>query len=108
MVVMVSAYAGTPESFWHTGRPRAEHDPALMRRYGRLRDAGLSVRKIAGELGISATTVQSTRCLYSPTPRAAMRMPLRLWQRSCIGNISTWSVSTMIPDILESKKLLSS
>jgi DNA invertase Pin-like site-specific DNA recombinase len=40
------------------GRPRAEDDPTLMRRYERLKSAGLSVRKIAGELGISATTVQ--------------------------------------------------
>lgn len=40
------------------GRPRAEDDPALMRRYQKLRDAGKSVRSIAGELGISATTVQ--------------------------------------------------
>jgi DNA invertase Pin-like site-specific DNA recombinase len=40
------------------GRPRAEDDPKLMRNYQKLKDAGKSVRVIAGELGISATTVQ--------------------------------------------------
>jgi DNA invertase Pin-like site-specific DNA recombinase len=40
------------------GRPKAEDDPILMRRYQKLRDAGKSVRGIAGELGISPTTVQ--------------------------------------------------
>ena len=40
------------------GRPKVEDDPLLMRRYQKLKDDGLSVRKIAGELGISATTVQ--------------------------------------------------
>jgi len=40
------------------GRPRATDDLKLMRRYQKLKDAGKSVRAIAGELGISATTVQ--------------------------------------------------
>lgn len=40
------------------GRPKVEDDPALMRRYRRLKSAGKSVRAIASELGISATTVQ--------------------------------------------------
>ena len=40
------------------GRPKAEDDPTLMRRFRKLKDAGKSVRVIAGELGISATTVQ--------------------------------------------------
>jgi DNA invertase Pin-like site-specific DNA recombinase len=40
------------------GRPKAEDDPTLMRGYRKLKDAGKSVRVIARELGISATTVQ--------------------------------------------------
>lgn len=40
------------------GRPKAQDDPTLMRRYQKLKDAGRSIRAIAGELGISATTVQ--------------------------------------------------
>ncbi len=40
------------------GRPRVEENLALMRQYRKLKDAKLSVRKIAAELGISATTVQ--------------------------------------------------
>jgi len=40
------------------GRPKAQDDPTLMRRYQKLKDAGKSIRAIAGELGISATTVQ--------------------------------------------------
>jgi DNA invertase Pin-like site-specific DNA recombinase len=40
------------------GRPKAEDDHKLMNRYQKLKANGLSVRKIAGELGISATTVQ--------------------------------------------------
>lgn len=40
------------------GRPRVEDSPALMRRYQKLRKAGKSVRSIAAELSISATTVQ--------------------------------------------------
>jgi DNA invertase Pin-like site-specific DNA recombinase len=40
------------------GRPKAEDDHKLMSRYQELKANGLSVRKIAGELGISATTVQ--------------------------------------------------
>jgi DNA invertase Pin-like site-specific DNA recombinase len=40
------------------GRPKVEDDPEMMRRYRRLKNAGKSVRMIASELGISATTVQ--------------------------------------------------
>jgi DNA invertase Pin-like site-specific DNA recombinase len=40
------------------GRPKVEDNPKLMQKYGTLRKQGLSVRKIAAELGISATTVQ--------------------------------------------------
>jgi DNA invertase Pin-like site-specific DNA recombinase len=40
------------------GRPKAEDNPTLMRRYQKLKDAGKSIRVIAGELGISPTTVQ--------------------------------------------------
>jgi DNA invertase Pin-like site-specific DNA recombinase len=40
------------------GRPKAEDNPILMRRYQKLRDAGKSVRVIAAELEISPTTVQ--------------------------------------------------
>jgi DNA invertase Pin-like site-specific DNA recombinase len=45
------------------GRPKAEDDPILMRRFGKLRDAGLSTRKIAAELGLSPTTVQKLAAL---------------------------------------------
>lgn len=40
------------------GRPKVEDNLKLMQRYRRLRKQGLSVRKIAAELDISATTVQ--------------------------------------------------
>ena len=40
------------------GRPRVEDNLKLMQRYRRLRKQGLSVRKIAAELDISATSVQ--------------------------------------------------
>ncbi len=40
------------------GRPKAEDDPKLVQRFAKLQDAGLSVRKIATELGVSPTTVQ--------------------------------------------------
>jgi DNA invertase Pin-like site-specific DNA recombinase len=40
------------------GRPKVEDNLKVMRRYRRLREQGVSVRKIAEELGISATTVQ--------------------------------------------------
>jgi DNA invertase Pin-like site-specific DNA recombinase len=40
------------------GRPKAEDDLKLMRQFQKLKDAGKSVRGIAGELGISPTTVQ--------------------------------------------------
>jgi len=45
------------------GRPKVEDDPSLMRRYQKLKDDGKSVRVIAGELGISATTVQKLSAL---------------------------------------------
>jgi DNA invertase Pin-like site-specific DNA recombinase len=40
------------------GRPKVEDDPIVMRRFAKLREAGISIRKIAAELGISPTTVQ--------------------------------------------------
>ena len=40
------------------GRPRAENDSATMRALRRLKEYGLSVRKIASEISISPTTVQ--------------------------------------------------
>jgi len=40
------------------GRPKVEDDLKLMAKYQKLRDVGMSVRGIAAELGISATTVQ--------------------------------------------------
>jgi DNA invertase Pin-like site-specific DNA recombinase len=40
------------------GRPKAEDDPSTMKVYRRLRESGLSVRKIASEMSISPTTVQ--------------------------------------------------
>ena len=43
---------------WSIGRPKVVDDPKLMAKYRKLRDAGMSVRKIAAELEISATTVQ--------------------------------------------------
>jgi DNA invertase Pin-like site-specific DNA recombinase len=39
-------------------RPKAQDDPTLMQRCQKLKDAGKSIRAIAGELGISATNVQ--------------------------------------------------
>ena len=40
------------------GRPRAEDDRATLKGYRKLKALGLSVRKIAAEMGISPTTVQ--------------------------------------------------
>jgi DNA invertase Pin-like site-specific DNA recombinase len=40
------------------GRPKVEDNLRVMQRYRGLRKQGLSVRRIAAELGISATTVQ--------------------------------------------------
>jgi DNA invertase Pin-like site-specific DNA recombinase len=40
------------------GRPRAEDDPSTMKAFRRLRESGLSVRKIAAEMKVSPTTVQ--------------------------------------------------
>jgi DNA invertase Pin-like site-specific DNA recombinase len=39
------------------GRPRTEHDPRTMAKLESLRRSGASIRQIAGELGLSATTV---------------------------------------------------
>jgi DNA invertase Pin-like site-specific DNA recombinase len=43
---------------WSIGRPKAENDPNLMREFNKLRESGLSVRKIAMQLKVSPTTVQ--------------------------------------------------
>jgi DNA invertase Pin-like site-specific DNA recombinase len=40
------------------GRPKAEDDPKVMREFQKLKDAGLSVRRIAQEMSVSPTTVQ--------------------------------------------------
>ena len=40
------------------GRPKVEDDPATMKSYRKLKASGLSVRKIASEMGVSPTTVQ--------------------------------------------------
>jgi DNA invertase Pin-like site-specific DNA recombinase len=40
------------------GRPKVEDDPKTVKAFLKLRDSGLSVRKIAVEMGISPTTVQ--------------------------------------------------
>ena len=40
------------------GRPKAEDDPSTMKAFRRLRESGLSVRKIAAEMKVSPTTVQ--------------------------------------------------
>lgn len=40
------------------GRPKAEDDPAKMTTYRKLKTSGLSVRKIAEQMGVSPTTVQ--------------------------------------------------
>jgi DNA invertase Pin-like site-specific DNA recombinase len=39
------------------GRPRTEHDPRMMAKLTALRQSGASIRRIAKELGLSATTV---------------------------------------------------
>jgi hypothetical protein len=39
------------------GRPRTEHDPRTMAKLAALRRGGASIRRIANELGLSATTV---------------------------------------------------
>jgi DNA invertase Pin-like site-specific DNA recombinase len=39
------------------GRPRTEHDPRKMAKLESLRQGGASIRQIASELGLSATTV---------------------------------------------------
>jgi DNA invertase Pin-like site-specific DNA recombinase len=40
------------------GRPKTEDDPKTVKAFVKLRESGLSVRRIAEELGISPTTVQ--------------------------------------------------
>jgi DNA invertase Pin-like site-specific DNA recombinase len=40
------------------GRPRAEYDPSTLKAFRKLKHSGLSVRKIAAEMGVSPTTVQ--------------------------------------------------
>jgi DNA invertase Pin-like site-specific DNA recombinase len=40
------------------GRPKAEDDPATLKAFRKLSASGLSVRKIASEMGVSPTTVQ--------------------------------------------------
>ncbi len=40
------------------GRPRLEDDPRVLKTFCKLKDSGLSVRKIAEEMGVSPTTVQ--------------------------------------------------
>jgi DNA invertase Pin-like site-specific DNA recombinase len=40
------------------GRPKAEDNPKMVKAFMKLRDSGLSVRKIAQELSVSPTTVQ--------------------------------------------------
>lgn len=40
------------------GRPRAEDDPYILKRFRKLKESGYSVRKIAAEMGVSPTTVQ--------------------------------------------------
>lgn len=47
------------------GRPRAEDDYKLMLRFHRMRDKGVSVRRIAAELDISPTTVQKLTRKYA-------------------------------------------
>lgn len=40
------------------GRPKAEDDPAVMKQFNKLHQAGTSVRGIAAQMGMSATTIQ--------------------------------------------------
>jgi DNA invertase Pin-like site-specific DNA recombinase len=40
------------------GRPKAEDAPGTLRAFRKLKASGLSIRKIAAEMGISPTTVQ--------------------------------------------------
>jgi DNA invertase Pin-like site-specific DNA recombinase len=40
------------------GRPKADEDVALVKRFAKLKASGLSIRNIAAEMGISPTTVQ--------------------------------------------------
>lgn len=45
------------------GRPRSEDNPTTMREFRKLREAGMSTRKIAAQMGISPTTVQKLTAL---------------------------------------------
>ncbi len=49
------------------GRPRTEDSPARMKAYSKLKAAGLSVRKIAAQMGVSPTTVQKLAALTPAT-----------------------------------------
>jgi DNA invertase Pin-like site-specific DNA recombinase len=40
------------------GRPRVEDDARALKTFCKLKQSGLSVRKIAAEMGVSPTTVQ--------------------------------------------------
>jgi DNA invertase Pin-like site-specific DNA recombinase len=59
------------------GRPRIEHDPRTMAKLESLRRGGASIRLIAGELGLSPTTVarlvrdQGARPIPSPATEVA-------------------------------------
>lgn len=43
---------------WTIGRPKVEDDTAKMKTFRKLREAGLSVRKIAAQMEVSPTTIQ--------------------------------------------------
>jgi DNA invertase Pin-like site-specific DNA recombinase len=43
---------------WIGGRPRAEDDLSALKMFVKLKQDGLSVRKIAAKMGVSPTTVQ--------------------------------------------------
>ena len=49
------------------GRPRVDDDPGTIKAFRKLRQSGLSVRKIAAEMGVSPTTVQKMAKVGSPT-----------------------------------------
>jgi len=59
------------------GRPRTEHDPRTMAKLAALHRDSASIRRIAGELGLSATTVarlvrdQGTPPIPSPATEVA-------------------------------------
>jgi hypothetical protein len=45
------------------GRPKAEDDTATMKTFRKLKLSGLSVRRIAAEMGVSPTTIQKLSTL---------------------------------------------